>query len=88
MIGNYLPTMNSLLAIKIASVPFLLVFSVFVVLIVRMFHEANPIMLAVAGSGYFPLPTTVYDVAFMGQTDAMYTSFIIPIAYVLPLVPA
>jgi Gpi18-like mannosyltransferase len=30
MIGNYLPTMNSLPAIKIASVPFLLVSSVFV----------------------------------------------------------
>jgi Gpi18-like mannosyltransferase len=77
MIGNYLPTMNSLPAIKIASVPFLLVSSVFVILIVRMFHEANPIMLAIAGGGYFLLPTTVYDVAFMGQSDAMYTAFLL-----------
>ena len=33
-------------------------------------------MLAVAGGGYFLLPTTVYDVAFMGQSDAMYTAFL------------
>ena len=77
MIGNYLPTMNSLLAIKIASIPFLLVSSVFVALIVKMFDEGNPIMLAVAGGGYFLLPTTVYDVAFMGQSDAMYTAFLL-----------
>ena len=77
MIGNYLPTMNSLLAIKIAAIPFLLVSSVFVALMVRMFHEGNPIMLAVAGGGYFLLPTTIYDVAFMGQSDAMYTAFLL-----------
>ena len=77
MIGNYLPTINSLLAIKIASIPFLLVSSVFVTLIVKMFHEGDPIVLAVAGGGYFLLPTTVYDVAFMGQSDAMYTAFLL-----------
>ena len=77
IVGKLLPNLNSLTAVKIACIPFLLISSVFVVLIIRLFHKEESTLSSVAGVGYILLPTTMYNVAFMGQVDTMYTSFLL-----------